>query len=222
MLSPPHVRFRISALLLSFMVPHVPPGVPLTKSSNVGASATVVVVLLLVVGVVVDGMVVDAPIVVVVDEEVASGHSEKSILQSAVQRSFPPGVGQVKAPNALPSHSSPGASITPSPHVPGWVVLVLVVEDDVLPCDVLVVEATVEVVPFGDVVVVVVLATSGAHATVTCHPPTSVWAHADPVKRAARPRPKRATGAVTKARTVLLAPNFTRSPRAFSSGVGVP
>jgi len=72
----------------------------------------------------------------------------------------------------------------------GWVVVV--VTTDVL-VDVLL------------VVVVVVLETSGAHVIVTLRLPASSLTQAAPVKLMLRPRPRRALGAVMKARTSSLA-----------------
>jgi len=71
------------------------------------------------------------------------------------------------------------------------VAVVVLVEDDVL-VDVL-------------LVVVVVLTTSGAQLIVTLRLPASSLTQAAPVKLMWRPRPRRATGAVMKARTSSLA-----------------
>src|SRR5262249_25877953 len=71
------------------------------------------------------------------------------------------------------------------------------------------------------VVVVVVLATSGAHRMSTFLLPASVLAQAAPVNVMERPRPRRAFGAVMKARTLALAARCTVSPPTFRSGVGV-
>jgi hypothetical protein len=167
---------------------------------------TVVVVgeglVVVVLDVVVDGgMVVVVGDVVDVVVEDASGHSEKSILQSPVQSRAPLGDGHVKPPKALPSHSSP-ASSTPLPQ--SSVVVVVVVVD----VDVVVEELPVVVVVGGNVelVVVVVTGTSGAHLTVTFRLPARVRAHAAPVNVAPRPMPSFALGAVMNARTSSCAP----------------
>src|SRR5262249_40171165 len=136
---------------------HVKPPKALPSHSSPGSStplphnlAAVVVVVLVVLVEVVDDVllvvvvvgVVEVLLVVLVTSvdvvvEAAGGPSEKSILQSDVHSSAPPGDGHVKPPNALPSHSSPGSRI-PLPHNP--LVVVVVVEDgDVVVDEVLVV-----------------------------------------------------------------------------------
>jgi hypothetical protein len=194
--------------------------------------SVVVVVVVVVVDVVVDGapvvvvidvddVVVDGVVVVVVGDvddvvvEDASGHSEKSILQSLVQSNAPLGDGHVKLPKALPSHSSPG-STTPLPQSSVVVVVVVVVDVDVVEAPVVVVVDCKVVL-----VVVVVTGTSGAHLTVTLRLPLSVRAHAAPVNVVPRPMLSFALGAVMNARTSSCAPKCTTSPATLSSGVGV-
>ena len=69
------------------------------------------------------------------------------------------------------------------------------------------------------VVVVVVLATSGAHRMSTFLLPASVLTQAAPVNVMELPRPRRAFGAVMKARTLSLAARCTVSPPTLRSGV---
>ena len=175
------------------------------------------------VGVVVDEVVVVlATVVVVVDDGASPGHSAKSIVQLAVQRSAPLGDDwQVRPPKSFVSHSSPG-SFTPLPHV-GPVVVVVVDELGALVVELVDVDdetGALDVVVLVVVVVVVVVpGVSGAQISCTTRLVSRLCAHAAPMKVAPRPSSSSAFGAWTNARTRVRDENRTLAPSTFSTGV---
>jgi hypothetical protein len=203
MLSPPHVRFLITVPAAFFDEPQMPPGVPLVKSRIVGVATVVVVVVEVVVVVVGSVEVVDDDVVVVVVGSVVVVDDDVVVVV----------VGSVVVVDDVVV-----VVVVGSVEVVDDVVVVVVVGSVEVVDDVVVVVAIVVL----EVLVVVVVVTSGAHETATRRLANSSLAQAAPVNTVPEPNVSCASGALTKARTVLRRPNFRRAPRVFKRGVAAP